>query len=507
MLASEPTPLLEARNVRKQYGTVVALADASISIRPGEVMALLGQNGAGKSTLVGILSGQVRMDSGELMFNGSAVSSHDLAKQGSPIAVVQQELSLVQTMTVGQNVFLANPEMGRWYSASQAARKSRPFLAMAGLSDLDPMTLAGRLSVGEQQLVELARALARHAQLVILDEPTAALSDPEITRVLTVVKDLKAQGRSVIYISHRLDEVIEIADRVTIVRDGRSLEPLEGDGVALERIIESMLGRKLDALYPASQRAFADDEFLRLEAVEAVGIDAPVSLAVKRGEIRGLAGQLGSAAAVLLEVLAGIRPLTGGAIYLNGTPVTVSSPRQARMTGIAYCSGDRKLDGIFGVRSVRENLTAPGLGSVSRAGWILPRAERELATNLARSFEVTDGRMAFPIESLSGGNQQKVVLGKWLGIEPTLLLINEPTRGVDIGARADIYHHLQQLADAGVTIVFTSSESDEVVGLADVVSSFYRGTYIRTEHSAAIAPTALEHELSSPPVAVQMEAR
>jgi ribose transport system ATP-binding protein len=499
--------LLEARHVSKRYGAVTALADASITLRRGEVMALLGQNGAGKSTLVSLLCGQQRIDSGELRYDGSPISAADLARIGSPVAVVQQEISLVPTMSVGENVFLGNASIGNWYSARTAAKRARPFLEMAGVGDIDPRIPAGRLSIGEQQLVELARALAREAQVVILDEPTAALSDPEIERVLAAVADLKKQNRAIVYISHRLDEVVKIADRVTIVRDGQSLEPLNGEDVRLERIIELMLGRKLEALYPESDRKPGHDELLRLENVTADGIDQPVSLAIAMGEIHGLAGQLGSAAAVLLEVIAGVRPLTSGSIYLRGQRLTSSNPAQAKRAGIAYCSGDRKLDGIFGVRSVQENLSAPGLTTVARAGWILKKAERKLSRSLADTFGVTAGRMGFSVESLSGGNQQKVVLAKWLGIEPALLLINEPTRGVDVGARSDIYRHLQRLADSGLTILFTASEADEVVGVADVVSSFYRGTYLGTDRASQLESERLEHMLSNPPTSPALEPR
>jgi ribose transport system ATP-binding protein len=494
---------LAASGIRKRYGSVVALSNADVEIRSGEVLALLGQNGAGKSTLVNVLSGHVRPDGGELRLQGRPVTSRELAGERSPIAVVQQELSLVPTMSVGENVFLANRDMGRWFSARKAARRAAEYLEMTGLGDIDPLLPAGRLSVAEQQLVELARALARDAQILMLDEPTAALSDREIARVLAVVKQLRSQGHSVVYISHRLDEVIELADRAIVVRDGRTQPPIERDELKIERIIEAMLGRPLEDLYPPRVHRQGDGEALRLDGVLAAGLDEPVSLTLKAGEILGLAGQLGSGAASLIEALAAVRPIESGTVTLDGAELRASGPRQAQRAGVAYCSDDRKGDGLFGVRSVQENLTAPALARCTRAGMISRAAERELAQGLAASFGVDERRLGYAVGGLSGGNQQKVALGKWAGIRPKLLLVNEPTRGVDVGARADIYAYLRQLADAGLTVIFSSSDTDEVVGLADVVASFYRGQLVQMQRAEDIDAAALARDLSAPPELTQ----
>lgn len=495
--------MLEARNLRKQYGSVIAVADGNITIRAGEVLALLGPNGAGKSTMVSLLAGRLKSDAGEILFRGEPISAHELSKEDSPVTVVQQELSIVPTMTVGQNVFLSNKRIGKIYGARKAASRSRPYLEKAGLGHVDPMMTADRLSVGEQQLVELARSLARDAKIIMLDEPTAALSEPEIDRVLSVVSDLRAHGHSVVYISHRLDEIMRVADRALIIRDGRSLRPLEGADLTMSNIIELMLGRQLGALYPPRADSLGNEEALRLDSVTAKGIDTPVSLNVRQGEIFGLAGQLGSAAAVILEVIAGVQAVDSGQVVISGEPVRLNGPRKAAQRGIAYCSDDRKRDGFFGVRPILENLTAPALGAVSTWGWISRGRERELATSLAKAFGVNTARLPHPVETLSGGNQQKVVLGKWLGIDPKIVLVNEPTRGVDVGARAEIYTYLRGLAQKGLTVILTSTEAEEVLGLSDTVASFYRGSLVAVRSAKDITVLELEHELSTSPLSVK----
>ena len=491
--------LLQALGIRKQYGSVTALAHADFELRRGEVTGLLGQNGAGKSTLVKILSGRLKPDAGTVLLNGVAATQRDLARETSPIAIMEQELSIVPTLTVGQNVFLGNRRIGRWFGARKAARRAGEFLERAGVGHVDPLLPAGRLSVGEQQLVELARALARDAQVLILDEPTAALSDPEIQRVIEVVRQVRGEGRAVVYISHRLNEVRELADRTIVVRDGTTQQPIERDAFQLDRIIEAMLGRPLEAMYPSKAAGAAGAEVLRLDSVLTEGINTPVSLSLKAGTIVGLAGQLGSGAPALLEAIAGTRPLSAGSVAIGGAAARVRNPRDAKDRGIAYCSGDRKLDGVFAVRSVEENLTSPAIERCAHGGWISPVAERSLAEEISAAFGIDVRRMHYRVDSLSGGNQQKVAVGKWLAVRPNVLLMNEPTRGVDVGARADIYRFIRGLANEGLAIMFASSDADEVIGLADTVVSFYRSAVVRVAAACELDVAQLTRDLSSPP--------
>lgn len=333
MSAAAPTttssPVAAATRVTKRYGAFTAVDAVSLDVRPGEIVGLLGANGAGKSTLTKILAGRLRHDGGEVRLMGKPATAHDLARQGSGIAMMEQELSIVPTLSVGQNVFLGNPGLGHWFGPRKAAQRAAQFLDMAGVGHVDPMVAAGRLSIGEQQLVELARALARDARILILDEPTAALSDPEIRRVIEVVRTLRGQGRAIVYISHRLDEVMELVDAVTVVRDGRTLPSMPRAGLQLESLISQMLGRPLEAMYPAKAAAPTGRPVLRLDGVLAAGLDAPVSLSLEAGQIIGLAGQLGSAAPAVLEAIVGVRPVTSGTILLQDAPAKFRGPRHA----------------------------------------------------------------------------------------------------------------------------------------------------------------------------------
>jgi ribose transport system ATP-binding protein len=484
--------------ISKRYGSVVALAGASFELRPHEVMALLGENGAGKSTLVKILAGLEQPDEGTIELDGEAVSLHGAgASHAHGIAVVTQELSLVPTLSAAENVFIGGGRFAGAWSRRRLVRAARPYLEEVGLDALDAARPAESLSVAERQLVEVARLLAHDARILIFDEPTAALSDVEIERVKAVVRSLVGRGRAVVYVTHRLGEVFEIADRVTVLRNGESQPPLPTAELTMETLVERMLGRPLEQMYPPRSPGFGD-ALLELDGVVTDGIAEPVSLAARAGEIVGLAGQLGSGAERLLRAAAGAQELRGGSVRIGERRFSSLSRRAAIAAGAGYCSADRKLDGLFAVRTVHENLAAPALDRVSPGGWISRRRERSLTTGLARKFVIDLGRLDHLASTLSGGNQQKVALGKWLGVEPRVLLVEEPTRGVDVGARAEIYSHVRNLANAGMAVVFASSDLPEVLGLADTVATFYRGRLVRTGPVGELTPQRLMRDVTHP---------
>lgn len=492
-------PLLEMQAVSKSFGSIRALDQVDFEVRHGEVMALVGENGAGKSTLVKILAGMYAPDAGRISlagrqseFSGAGQSEH------AGIAVVQQELSLVPTMSVADNIFLGDTRRG-WNTAPRAlALAAAPFLAQVGLEDLDPLGRVERLTVAERQLIEVARLLARDARVLIFDEPTAALADREIERVKAVVKALRYRGRSIIYVTHRLDEVFALADRVTVFRDGRSNPPVSTGEINLDELISMMLGGSLAALFPERGDEACGEAVLEVRGLLTDRLSAPVDLDVRAGEIVGLAGQLGSGAGETLRAVAGHEPRLAGSVKAAGRTVPPNSPSAAIRRGIGYSSSDRKRDGIFLQRPVVENLTSPSLGLVSTAGWLRRRAERAMSDRIARTFTIDRARLGSMAGALSGGNQQKVAVGKWTGSRPKVLLVHEPTRGVDVGARAEIYSHLRSIARQGMGIVFASSDTQEVLGIADTVAAFFRGARVSVRNRRDTDSGLLTREITHP---------
>jgi ABC-type sugar transport system ATPase subunit len=489
---------LRLQGISKQFGSIRALAGVDFEVRRGEVMALVGENGAGKSTMVKILAGLHKPDEGDIFIEGEAADlSSVLKSERARVAVVQQELSLVPTMSIAENVFLGDIRHGRFSTPKRLAHRAAPFLRTVGLDDLDPDTLVEDLRVAERQLIEVARLLARDAQVLIFDEPTAALSDAEIERIMRVVRSLRDDARSVIYVTHRLSEVFAVADRVTVFRDGQSQEPTPTSELNVDRLIERMLGGALEQMYPPPSTGFGDVVLEVRDVRVSDGVN-PITLNVSAGEILGLAGQIGSGTSALLRAVAGAAPRLSGLVVVAGTAIPPYRLRDAMKAGVSYCSPDRKFDGLFLLRPVRENLTAPSLHRVSDRGWLSRKRERDISREIADLFQVDAKRMGSAAGTLSGGNQQKVALGKWMGPRPKLLLVDEPTRGVDVGARSEIYRHLRHLAEDGLAIVVASSDIQEVLGLADTVATFYRGKLVNLAARTATDAAKVMRDVTHP---------
>ena len=489
-MVSPVAEALQVHGLTKSYGAVRVLSGVDLEVRSGEVVALLGENGAGKSTLVKALAGLVVPESGTIRVDGheQRIASPSDARNAG-IAVVLQELSLVPTLSVAENVLLGSGLRGAWTQA-RLRRRAAPHLDLVGLPEASRHRPVSELSVAERQLVEIARMLARRARVVVFDEPTAALSDAEIDRVLEVVRRLAAEGHGVVYVTHRLREVYEIADRATVLRGGVGLAPVRPADTPMDALVERMLGRAVETLYP-ERGPRSGPVRLQVRGLLARGLAEPLDLDVRRGEIVALAGQLGSGAQAVVRAVGGVERPQAGAVRLDDTPLRPTSVRAALARGVATCSEDRKDDGLFLRRSVAENLAVPSLARVSPGGWFVPGRARALARHLAERFRVRLDRLDTRVGALSGGNQQKVALGKWMGRDPLVLLLAEPTRGVDVGARAEIYRDLRRLADDGMAIVLVSSELGECLGLADTVVSFYRGRVVRRSAAGDLTEQAL----------------
>lgn len=485
-------PFLKITGLSKRFGSVQALDQVNFVLNRGEVVALLGQNGAGKSTLAKILAGLVKPDAGIFEMNGKVVKPDQLCKV---VAIVQQELSLIPILSAAENIFLGGPFSGVW-TPKHLASKAKVYLEQVGLENLDPNLPVANLSLAEKQLVELARALSRNAEIVILDEPTAALSDSEILRVQTVIRSLAGRQKGIIFVTHRLSEVFEVADTAIVFQNGKSQAAISVAKVTMSLLIEKMLGRSLGKMFPEKSTAVDGDIVCEVSGLLTDEISTPLSFAVRKGEIIGLAGQIGCGMSSVLRCIAGIRPRKAGMVYLAGEPIHPHSIRQGIELGVAYCSSERRVDGVFMNRSIFENLTAPALKQITPAGFFSKSRQDQLSFRLADLFQIDKARMKDPVSTLSGGNQQKVTVGKWIGISPRLLLIEEPTRGVDVGARAEIYHHLRKLANDGLPIIFSSTDLQEILGFADVVLTFYRGQLVRIERAANLTETDVINDVT-----------
>jgi ribose transport system ATP-binding protein len=471
------TPLLECKGIGKSFPGVRALGGVNLSLDKGQVLSLIGENGAGKSTLMKILAGVQPPDEGEILLDGKKVEIESTrAALNLGISLIHQELNLATNLSVGANVFLGRePLRGGLIDKSTIRKESARFLEMVGL-DVSPDTLVGDLTIGRQQMVEIAKALSVNAQVLIMDEPTSSLSQAEAENLFVVIKDLRARGVSVIYISHRLGEVKELSDHVTVMRDGENAGELSREEVTHEAMVRLMVGRDLSEYYERKDREKGD------LALEVKKLRTPVhpqhelTFSVASGEIVGVAGLVGAGRTEMLETLFGVTPALGGSIQVSGADLELDSPISAIAAGIALAPEDRKQQGLVIDMTVRENLSLAALRrDQKKAGFLDFAKEKKISEKMIEAMRVKTPNENQIIRYLSGGNQQKVVLGKWLAMKPKILLLDEPTRGIDVGAKSEIYALMEELAESGVAILYVSSEMEEILGMADRALVMHEG--------------------------------
>ena len=476
-------PLLELAGVAKSFGGVRALKGVSFDLRAGEVHALVGENGAGKSTLIRTITGAIAPDAGTIAIDGVARDRLDPATaRALGVAAIYQQPALFPDLTVAENIALALEAPGGWRRVAWRARRDRArrLLDRVGAGTIHPDAEVRDLSMPEQQLVEIARSVGAEAKILILDEPTASLTDREVDRLFGIVADLKAAGVGLLYISHRLEELPRIADRVSALRDGAMVATHAMRDVDRATLIRLMVGRDLTSVFPKVD-VEPGPVALRVEGLAcAAGGVADVSFEVRRGEIFGLAGLIGSGRTELARALFGLTPMDAGRVEIAGTPVALDSPSAAIAAGIAYVPEDRRHHGVVPELSVAANATLATLGRVSRLGWLLRGRERAAARDVVARFGVKAASVATPVGHLSGGNQQKVALGRWVATAPKVLILDEPTQGVDVGAKAEIHRLMSQLAADGAAIVMISSELPEILGMSDRIGVVRGGTIVHT---------------------------
>ena len=484
--ALDTDALLRMDGISKHFPGVQALQEVSLEVRPGECLGLVGENGAGKSTLMKILSGVYPPDGGRLELGGHPVAFQTPRQaQDLGVAIIYQEFNLMPNLSVAENIFVGRePNAGGFVRRRELERRSRALLDQLGVR-LRPQATVRDLSVAEQQMVEIAKALSLNARLVVMDEPTSALTDTEVAALLGIIRGLKEQGLGVIFISHRLEEVFAICDRVTVLRDGRNVGVLDIADATPEKIVRLMVGRSLGDLFQ-KESGVVDATAVPVLEVRGLGrtgsardpsaiVLQDVSLTVRAGEIVGLAGLVGSGRTEVVRAIFGADLFDRGEIRIGGQRVTIRSPRDAIRLGIGLVPEDRKAQALVLGLAVRENITLASLPSLVRAGFVRLGAERARARHFVDALRVRTPSLDQKVVNLSGGNQQKVVIAKWLALHPKILIMDEPTRGIDIGAKAEVHHLMSDLAKQGVAILMISSELPEVLGMSDRILVMRQG--------------------------------
>ena len=463
-------PILEMRSIDKRFPGVHALDDVSMDVLPGEVHALVGENGAGKSTLMKILAGVYQPDGGEIFYKGQPYAPHtpgDARDRG--IVTIYQELNLVPQMSVTENMYMGMElQRGPFLDGRTMRQRARELLATRLHLDLDPGITVSKLGVGQQQLVEVAKALLHEADVIIMDEPTASLSPRETADLFAIVNELKSHGVSTIFISHHLEETFELSDRTTVLRDGQLVSTRPTSELTKPELIQLMVGRDL-ADHDPKKPVEVGDEILRVEGLTRVGVFEDVSFSARAGEIVGLAGLVGAGRTEVVRGIFGADPIDAGRVLIDGEEVSIKSPRDAIDHGIALLTEDRKNQGLVLLFDVRENITLPVLDRLTRTQLTDTALERKIAAGFIDRLAIKASRQEQEAMNLSGGTQQKVVLSKWLAAEARVIIFDEPTRGIDVGAKAEIYEIMNELVAQGDTIVMVSSELPEILAMSDRV--------------------------------------
>src|SRR6185503_15632226 len=461
-------PVLEMRHIRKTFPGVVALDDVDFELRRGEVHILLGENGAGKSTLIKILSGAYQKSAGQIMLDGAEVDiKNPKHAQTLGISTIYQEFNLIPHLSVGVNIFLGREPNRLPGLIDQRAIFKEATHSLSGLGlTLNPRKLVKELRVAEQQMVEVAKALSLDSRILIMDEPTAALAEHEIAELFATIRSLKEKGVSIVYISHRMEELFEIGDRVTVLRDGHSVGTYDVSGISKSELIRLMVNRELKELFP-KEKATRGAEVLRVEGLSTENLLNDISFSLHKGEVLGIAGLLGAGRTELARAIFGLDKVTAGNIYINGVLQRIGSPRAAINSGIGFLTEDRKSQGLVLPLSVERNLCLSSVDKFSKWGVMDTTQEQRAADRYVKELQIKTPSLAQKVVFLSGGNQQKVVLSKWLCSQAEVFIFDEPTRGVDVGAKTEIYQLMNRLTASGVAIIMISSELLEVLGMSD----------------------------------------
>ncbi|MEW6127765.1 MAG: sugar ABC transporter ATP-binding protein [Acidobacteriota bacterium] len=475
-------PVLQMRGISKRFPGVIALADVAFEIYAGEVVALIGENGAGKSTLMKILGGVESSDAGEIRLDGEVVNIRS-PRQASMLGIefIHQELRVLDNLDVAANIFLRRePTTGGWLKLIDRKRiygAADQQLKKVGL-DISSRAMLATLSIAQKQLVEIARALSAGARILIMDEPTSSLTLSETNRLLDIIRELKKQGVSIIYITHRLEEAQLIADRVVALRDGHNVGVLKRAEISREVMVRMMVGRDLRDMFTHSTNADAaqSNSFAVSELRTLKYPHTAVSFTVRRGELIGLAGLVGAGRSEIARAIFGVDEKLGGEISLGGKKLAIHTPQDAIREGVLLAPEDRRQSGVIVEFNIRENISLPALKKYSRSGWIDSAKETRVAQEMTQAMNIKAPTSEVQVATLSGGNQQKVVLAKWLSLEPKVLIFDEPTRGIDVGAKAEIYALIRNLAAKGVAIIVISSEMEEVLGISDRIAVMHEGS-------------------------------